>query len=74
MTGPDGAAWHEAARDLPVGVETISERGFAGSYGIGTGGASFVRPDGFVAWRSTAAPADARAALADALRAALMKV
>jgi len=74
MTGPDGAAWHEAARGLPVGVETISERGFAESYGIGTSGASFVRPDGFVAWRSTAPPADSRAALADALRAALMKV
>jgi hypothetical protein len=38
------------------------------AFGLGEGGASLVRPDGYVAWRSIALPQDPSRALADALR------
>jgi aklavinone 12-hydroxylase len=46
-----------------VGAAELSDpkNEFAAAYGIGEGGASLIRPDGFVAWRSTT-PADADAA------------
>ncbi|MBD2827423.1 hypothetical protein ID875_01345 [Streptomyces globisporus] len=37
-------------------VETVE--GFLKKYGITTGGAVLVRPDGFVAWRAAGQPAD----------------
>ncbi|WP_369193380.1 FAD-dependent oxidoreductase [Streptomyces djakartensis] len=40
-------------------------------HGTGPGGAVLVRPDGFVAWRSRGAEADAEATLRDVLRTAL---
>ena len=52
LVGPDGG-------DVVVeGVTTqrVDAPGFADAYGIGPAGASLVRPDGIVAWRSTTAP------------------
>jgi len=74
VVGPQGEPWRNAAeragRSLrvtldvhPVGPE------IAALYGIGDEGASLVRPDGFVAWRTTAG--DSEAALAGALETAL---
>lgn len=42
-------------------------RKFQAAFGIGSTGASLVRPDGYVAWRSVVMPADPVGALADAL-------
>jgi 2-polyprenyl-6-methoxyphenol hydroxylase-like FAD-dependent oxidoreductase len=59
--GPGADEW------APPGVETyvIDAEGFAEAYGIGPGGASLVRPDGIVGWRS--AGSFDREALAGAL-------
>ncbi|TCO65770.1 aklavinone 12-hydroxylase RdmE [Actinocrispum wychmicini] len=54
FTGPDGyEAWQEAAKHAPidVGVHSLGEH--ADVYGVGAQGASLVRPDGVVAWRTT---------------------
>ncbi|MEJ1960312.1 MAG: hypothetical protein WDO56_01645 [Gammaproteobacteria bacterium] len=40
---------------------------FRKSFGIGSSGASLVRPDGYVAWRSLEMPANPAAALIDCL-------
>ncbi len=67
-----GAMTHELA-GLPldaycVGRDLGDPNGnFAAAYGISSGGASLVRPDGFVAWRSRDAVADTHGALRDAL-------
>lgn len=37
------------------------------AYGLGSGGAALVRPDGYIAWRVVTAPADRAAALASAI-------
>ncbi len=54
---------------LRLGVEIVAEdsASFRDGFGIGPGGASLVRPDGFVGWRSVDLPEDAAAGLADAL-------
>jgi hypothetical protein len=76
MTGDDGEAWHEAARnvggalDIPLGVvavggpeiQVISDD-WRSAYGIDADGAVLVRPDGYIAWRSAGAAADATATL-----------
>lgn len=84
LAGPEGEAWLPAAKaasrefgGLPleawcVGGGLADPSGeFAPAVGIGAGGATLVRPDGFVAWRSATAKPDAlgevRAALARAL-------
>ena len=46
---------------------------FAALYGVGTGGATLVRPDGFVSWRATELHSDPADELAGALRAALAR-
>jgi hypothetical protein len=80
LVGPGGGAWAEAAGRLAVPVETHRagadfgdpSGGFAGLYGVGEVGASLVRPDGFVAWRTRHGPDGGRQdALARALAAAL---
>jgi putative polyketide hydroxylase len=38
-----------------------------GAYGVETGGAVLVRPDGYVAWRVASPPTDPARALADAV-------
>jgi 2-polyprenyl-6-methoxyphenol hydroxylase-like FAD-dependent oxidoreductase len=58
LTGPDGAGWHEAAKQarIPLDVHDLGEH--TALYGISSEGASLVRPDGVVAWR-TSVSADA---------------
>jgi hypothetical protein len=80
LAGPEGAAWIGAAQsaaeqfgnlDLDaycVGSDLDdSQSAFADAYGISRAGASLVRPDGFVAWRSRALVADPVAVLREAL-------
>ncbi|MET9569631.1 aklavinone 12-hydroxylase RdmE [Streptomyces virginiae] len=79
MTGADGAGWtgwaRSANRELGVPVEVHGpatgledpDGELAERFGIGTGGASLVRPDGIVAWRTATRPDDPAAALRDAL-------
>ena len=81
LSGPDGGDWTQvataAASDLNglpldsycIGKDVKDPDGlFSGLYGVGTRGASLVRPDGFIAWRSAQESAgchgDLRAALA----------
>jgi putative polyketide hydroxylase len=67
LAGAQGTVWHEAARqvaqrlDLPLFVYSIGgEHGLKDvegcwdeAYRVGATGAVLVRPDGFVAWRTT---------------------
>jgi 2-polyprenyl-6-methoxyphenol hydroxylase-like FAD-dependent oxidoreductase len=86
LTGSAGGPWEDAAAtvaaDLPgvaLDVHRLGEGGlpvaggsFAETYGVDEDGAVLVRPDGFVAWRATDAPAASDEALGAALRTALM--
>jgi 2-polyprenyl-6-methoxyphenol hydroxylase-like FAD-dependent oxidoreductase len=78
LAGPQGDAWTRAFDRVATGYagltlasHRIGSPGlqdpageFATAYGLGPLGASLVRPDGYVAWRSpTAAPADSDAVL-----------
>ncbi|MEU7183844.1 MULTISPECIES: aklavinone 12-hydroxylase RdmE [Streptomyces] len=68
IAGPDGEEWAKAARNLAretgvrldaytLGCELACANGdLCHAYGIGTRGATLVRPDGIVAWRSAAPP------------------
>jgi hypothetical protein len=49
-------------------VDPIDPGAFLTAFGIGPTGASLIRPDGYVAWRSTGIPPDPVHELADALR------
>src|SRR6185295_8485427 len=73
LIGAKGKAWVEAAAEaakampgLPLHTHVIGDEvrdfggAFATAFGIGDSGATLIRPDGFVAWRS------ANAALSDA--------
>jgi 2-polyprenyl-6-methoxyphenol hydroxylase-like FAD-dependent oxidoreductase len=78
LTGGAGGSWREAAlsiaRDIPgLELEVHSEPAVLAAYGIADSGASLVRPDGFVAWRTTQMPNDPRSALSRAVHAALMR-
>jgi hypothetical protein len=50
----DGTAWQAAAAeaDICVDCHVVDDSVFASRYGLSTGGASLVRPDGIVAWRA----------------------
>jgi len=76
VTGTDGKKWHDAARnvsgalDIPLGVAVIGgpeilvdSDDWRSAYGIDADGAALVRPDGYIAWRSAGAAADATATL-----------
>ncbi len=75
--GPGGAAWAGAARraadriGVPLTVTSptteTSGAGWAHRLGIGDEGVLLVRPDQYVAWRHTGAPADPEAELARVL-------
>ncbi len=84
VAGSAGNAWCEAADDAagelgvplaahrvgPGGLEDVEGR-FAEIYGLGESGATILRPDGFIAWRSS--DGDAPAAVGDALRTILAR-
>jgi 2-polyprenyl-6-methoxyphenol hydroxylase-like FAD-dependent oxidoreductase len=69
LAGPDGGAWHQAARDVadrlavPLRAHRVAVDGdlvdkseeFATAFGVGRDGAVLVRPDGIVAWRAVSA-------------------
>ncbi|MEV6602614.1 aklavinone 12-hydroxylase RdmE [Kutzneria sp. NPDC051319] len=75
LTGAEGGVWHEAAKHvadrLGIAVRTVGlgpdltdpEDRLVEAYGIGNGGASLVRPDGVVAWRTDFEVADAAGTL-----------
>ncbi|GDY30828.1 FAD-dependent monooxygenase [Gandjariella thermophila] len=80
LAGPSGAAWADAAAEAGrrLGIDVATHRiaaadaaGWCAAYGVGPGGASLVRPDGFVAWRSRG-PGDP-AAVEKALRTVLAR-
>ncbi len=79
LSGESGSGWQEAAGRLDVSVATHRAGAdfrdpsgrFAELYGTGAAGATLVRPDGFVAWRTRGGPETEADALADALVAAL---
>lgn len=56
--------WCSAARDVgssfgvPLAAHVIADRGWAELYGLTSGGAVLVRPDGYVAWRRREAVTD----------------
>jgi hypothetical protein len=49
-------------------VQPADPEAFRAAFGIQPGGASLIRPDGHVAWRSVVLPGDPAGALSDALR------
>jgi putative polyketide hydroxylase len=84
LAGRDGQQWVEAARTVPDRFEGLAldawrvgkdvtdpEDRFPQAFGITPAGATLIRPDGFVAWRSEGAAPDAGAALDAALRESL---
>jgi putative polyketide hydroxylase len=87
LTGVQGTAWAEAARhatrrlDLALSVQLIGATpgwvDVAGrwnaAYGVGATGAVLVRPDGFVAWRSSSRVINPQALLVQALARVLGK-
>jgi aklavinone 12-hydroxylase len=70
IAAPAGAAWQQAAARVAAqldirldayltGADLVDEQGVLGAwYGIAEAGASLVRPDGVVAWRTDRLPAD----------------
>jgi tetracenomycin A2 monooxygenase-dioxygenase len=87
LTGAQGTAWAEAAwhatrrLDLALSVQLIGMTpgwvDVAGrwdaAYGVGATGAALVRPDGFVAWRSSGRVTNPQALLEQALARVLGK-
>jgi putative polyketide hydroxylase len=77
LTGAENSDWNQAAQSvkkrlkLPLQVYAIGgenglkdiERQWNETYGVGAGGATLVRPDGFVAWRSPGSVDDAQSVL-----------
>ncbi len=69
-------AAHQASEATGIAIEFVcfgrdvcpaKPADFAAAYGLGPGGASLIRPDGFVAWRSVELPADPGSLLSRAL-------
>jgi 2-polyprenyl-6-methoxyphenol hydroxylase-like FAD-dependent oxidoreductase len=87
LAGPGGQAWCEAAERVgsDLGVRLAAHRvaadgslvdrdhRFADLYGTGEDGAVVVRPDGIVAWRSTAASGEPDSELGGVLRRLLFR-
>ena len=77
LAGREGQAWIDAALsaalDFPaLPLEThIADGNVTSAFGLSASGASLVRPDGFIAWRSPAAGADAAGELRRTLAAIL---
>ena len=85
LAGADADGWPEAVRAAQarfpglqlaayrIGRDVTDPGGFTAAFGISPSGATLIRPDGFVAWRSASAVADPAAALSDVLSAILMR-
>jgi 2-polyprenyl-6-methoxyphenol hydroxylase-like FAD-dependent oxidoreductase len=84
LCGADGEPWARAAASVADRLDGLAldayclgkdlgdpDGRFATAYGISTSGASLVRPDGYVAWRSAGCVAQPEQALDEALRGAL---
>jgi len=84
LAGPDGAAWVQAAARVAerygglaldayrVGKELADPEGrFTQAYGISSSGASLLRPDGYIAWRSAGSSAEPERRLMEAVSASL---
>jgi len=84
LAGVDGTPWTRAAARVAAGLGGLTldsycvgqdladaERRFAQAYGISSSGASLLRPDGFVAWRSEGSSSDPERVLMEAVRANL---
>ena len=77
LTGADGAAWAEAARQLDIAAHRIGpgtdiddlQGQWLAEVGIKPDGALLVRPDGIMAWRSVASADDPAAVLKQVWRA-----
>jgi putative polyketide hydroxylase len=69
LTAAPGHAWRAAADSagVPVDSHVLAEPSWPELYGVSSGGAVLVRPDGHVAWRSATASADPGADLHAAL-------
>jgi 2-polyprenyl-6-methoxyphenol hydroxylase-like FAD-dependent oxidoreductase len=81
LAGPEAAGWCEGARaaaarlGVPLDAYTVGAGGelsdpdgrFAEVYGTGREGATLVRPDHFIAWRTTEAPSDPEPVVASVL-------
>jgi 2-polyprenyl-6-methoxyphenol hydroxylase-like FAD-dependent oxidoreductase len=52
LAGPRAEGWHSAAEQAGVAAHPIEAAGFGELYGVGDEGATLIRPDGFVAWRT----------------------
>ncbi|HWO64816.1 MAG TPA: FAD-dependent oxidoreductase [Umezawaea sp.] len=66
----DNDEWVDAAKLASPALDhqRIDAAGFREAYGLRDGGATLVRPDGHIAWRSRDLPADPAAVLTSALR------
>jgi len=62
-----GSALEVTAADLAPADPAALQRDLCAALGITETGASLVRPDGYIAWRAPALPADPAAAIAEAL-------
>ncbi len=74
LAGPTGQGWVAAAGKLDVPVDAYRFGAeISAAYGIGAEGASLIRPDGFVAWRTDSGDADPVRTLADVTRSILCR-
>ncbi|HEX4221167.1 MAG TPA: FAD-dependent monooxygenase [Pseudonocardiaceae bacterium] len=85
LAGSSGGAWVDAAGKVSatlgvpvdayrIGTDLLDKEGkFGAAYGVGGAGAALVRPDGFVAWRSTGGAAGPVEELAAVLSAQLVR-
>jgi hypothetical protein len=64
----DNDEWVDAAKVASIDHRRIGVDGFRSAFGLHDGGATLVRPDGYIAWRSPDLPADPAGALTSALR------
>jgi len=80
LAGPDANAWLDAApkaaarfTGLKLDAHQIADDGFMAAYGISSSGATLVRPDGFIAWRSKSPGGDPEGELRRVLAGILSK-
>src|SRR5262249_54548277 len=74
LAGPQGDRWRAAAEQAGVGAHTTDASGFGELSGVGAGGATLVRPDGFIAWRTRDAAGENAGAELEQLRGRLLGV